>query len=190
MKILYVLNIFFYLCSIMNNKELNNELRTKAIANGLCKQWQNEWKEDWDQDKMIRQFYRGLDFFLKRRFMSNDFMKQNFDIKFRRENGVLVDDKYSLMNPETALLIGNSESTIRVNGCQASHVYVLDDSKIKVYAKNKSFVIVHALGSAQIEAKAYDSARLVVIQHSHDIKLNVDENIVLKEEFDYLKDLS
>lgn len=168
-------------------KELNTQLRNKAINCGLCNQWQKEWKNDWDFEKMANQFYLGLDFYLKTRFMSKEFIKQSFDLDYRRKNGVLVDDKYSLINPKNSILIGDSDGTIRVNGTSSSNIYVTDNSKLKIIGRNRSFVIVHALDNAQIYAEQYDKARLVVIKHSHDAKISTFGNVTLREEYDYLK---
>lgn len=171
----------------MSEKELNKELKEKAIACGLCQQWQNEWQCDWSMEKMISQFYRGLDFFLKKRFVSNSFIKKNVPIEFRRSNGILVDDKYSLVNPENAILLGKSESTIRINGSKASHVYVTDKGKLTVIAKNRAFVLVHLLDDASVDAQAFDSARLVVIQHSNGVSIKTNDLAIVKREFGFLK---
>lgn len=171
----------------MKEKELNKELRERAIAHGLCRQWQEEWKDDWSLDKMMRRFYKGLDFYLKKRFVSGSFIKKNFPIDYRRKNGLLVDDTYSLVNPSEAILIGDSTSTIRINNTNTSNIYVTDKSKLKVIAKNRAFVIVHMLDSSSVGAEAYDSAKLIVIQHANSVHINANEQVEVKREFDYLR---
>lgn len=169
----------------MNEKIINKLLKEKAIDCGLCDQWKKEWEQDWDFEKLANQFYRGLDFYLKTRFIPTKFFKESFDIDFLRKNGILVDDKYSLLNPENAILIGNSNGTVRMNGFKATNVYVVDKSHLKIIAKNRSFVIVHALDRCVINASKNDLAHLVVIKHSPDVK--VEGNAIVKEEYDYLK---
>ena len=168
-------------------KQINNELRDKAVNCGLCKQWQNDWEKEWDLERMASQFYRGIDFYLKNRFIPKDYFKNAFGLDYLRKKGCIVDDIYSLTNPENCILIGNSQSTVRVNAENASNIYVIDDSKLKVIARNRSFVIVHALDNAQIEAWQYDNARVVIIRHSEDIKITTNGNVKVKEELDYLK---
>lgn len=171
----------------MNKKELNKELRAQAINNGLCAMWQKEWKEDWDLDKMISQFYRGIDFFLDKRFVSNNFIKENFDRYFLRKNGILVDDTYSLLNPRNAILIGESQSTIRFNNYMVTTIYVIDNSKAKILAKGHSSVIVHLLGNPQVEVEQKEHGNVLIINHSKESVIISDDGIKIKEEFDYLK---
>lgn len=170
----------------MEEKYINNELRRMAVSCGLCNQWQEDWKNDWNLPKMVDKFFSGIDFYLKTRFVSRQFIMESFPLEFLRENGIIVNDKYSLMNPEHAILIGDSSSTIRVNGFKSATVYVTDNSHLKVYAKNRAFVIVHALDSAEIDGKAYGEADIVIIKHSTSIKITPDESIRIKEELEYL----
>lgn len=171
----------------MDKKELNNELRTQAINNGLCAMWQKEWKNDWDLDKMVSQFYRGIDFFLDKRFVSDAFIKDNFEKDFLRKNGILVDDTYSLLNPSKAILIGNSQSNIRYNNYKVSTIYIIDNSKAKIIAKGHSAVIVHLLGSPQVEVEQKEHGNVLIINHSKESVIISDDGIKIKEEFDYLK---
>lgn len=136
---------------------------------------------------MVSQFYRGLDFFLKNRYVSNDFLKENFDNGFLRQNGILVDDNYSLLNPKSSILIGKSSSRIRFNGRNCANIYIIDDSKAMIAASGNSFVIVHLLGNASVEAVQKDNADLVIINHTHNSSISSEGNVRIKEEFDYLK---
>ena len=95
---------------------------------GLCNQWQMEWSIDWNNDRMISQFYRGIDFYLKTRFVDRQFIKENFDIGLLRKNGILVDDTYSLINPEkvgcmTGTMIGMFASG---NGTESDNYAAFD----------------------------------------------------------------
>lgn len=166
----------------MNKKELNNSLRTKAVSCGLCNDWQKEWRQDWNLDRMVSQFYRGIDFFIDKRFVSNEFIKDNFNKDFLRRNGIIVDDTYSMVNPLYSILVGKSKSTIRMNGYKAGTTYILDNSEVNVKASGKSFIIVHAYGCAKINAEQDDKARVVVIKHSTQCHVVAKENIKVVEE--------
>ena len=145
---------------------LNKEIREMAISHGLCEGWQKEWEYDWDQDRMISQFFRGIDFFIYKRFIPVEYIKVNFDKYFLRHKGIIIDDTYSLLNPTNAILVGNSKSTIRINGMKASTIYVTDSSKATITVRDKSFAMVHLYGQSSIDAKAYDSASITIIKHS------------------------
>lgn len=172
---------------MIDNKALNELLRQKTIACGLCSQWQSEWNEDWDLDRMATRFYRGIDFFLEKRFLTISEIKDMFDQKWLRDNGILADDDYSLLNPENAILLGNSKSTVRLNGSNAANVYVTDNSWAKVIVKDRAFVIVHVLGKAQVDIKRYGRASCTVILHSEEAVIDADDSVKVKYEFDYLR---
>ena len=170
----------------MEEKILNKHLRQMAVGCGLCKQWQKDWEDDWDLSKMVDKFYEGIDFYLKTRFIPNLYLKENFPVEFLRKNAILVDDKYSIMNPEQAILIGESESTIRMNGREVSTVYVTDHSRLKVLAKDKSFIIVHALDSAEIEGETEGLGDIVIIRHSKNVKIKNNGGVRIKDELNFL----
>lgn len=163
-------------------KVVNDELRKMAISCGLCGQWQDEWKYDWDVNRLFSQFYRGIDFFIDKRFVTDEYIKDNFDKETLRQNGMLVDDEFSMMNPNNAILIGRSKGTVRMNGFKVTTVYVTDESRLKIVCKNRSFAMVHAYGNTSIDAKVYDSASIVVIRHSDSVSVTAGEEVKIKDE--------
>ena len=176
-----------YICIIMNEKELNKDLRSMAIGCGICKQFLDEWGKDWTVDHMISQFFKGIDFYLKKRFVSNEYIKANFDRDFLRSKGALVDDKYSLLNPTQAILIGNSNGTLRINGYTVSTIYVIDDSHAKIIVKGNAFALVHALGNARIDASLQGNAKCTVLRHSETASVIASAGVKVTDELDYLK---
>lgn len=172
---------------MIERKYLNNILREKAINSGLCQKWQEEWKEDWDEKKMAKQFFRGIDFYLKYKFVSTSDIKGLFDIGFLRANGIIVDDKYSLLNPSHAILIGDSVSVIRSNGRNISSVYVTGNSKAKIIVKDNAYTLVHILDKANVAVTAQQPASCTVIRHSKKAVAETCGNVTVKDEFSYLR---
>ena len=167
--------------------ELNKELKNQAIALGLCQPWQDSWKKDWSNVKMVEKMYKGMDFCLKHHWPSNDFITRHFDLGFLRQYNVFVNDKYSVCNPKQSLVLGSSEITFRYNAWYNGSIHIRDNSSVKIYARNKSFVIIHLYEKAYIEAEQTDKATIVIIKHSPDVTIVADTNIKVKEEYDYLK---
>ena len=167
--------------------ELNKDLREQAISLGLCNEWQKLWKNDWSREKMVEQMFKGLDFCLKHRYPSNDFILNHFDIAFRRKCNVFVNDKYSVVNPEQSLVLGNSDITFRYNMWNPGRIYIRDNAAMRLIAKNRSFVIVHLFDEAYVTAEQFDKAKIVLIKHSDKVTIVADTNIKVKEEYDYLK---
>ena len=167
--------------------ELNNELRNQAIALGLCQEWQNAWKKDWSKEKMVEKMYKGIDFCLKYHYPSNDFILNHFDQDFRRQSNVYVNDRYSVCNPKQSLVLGNSDITFRYNAWGNGVIHVRDNATAKIYARNKSFVIVHIYDDACIKAEQTDKATIVLIKHSPKVTIEAGGNIKIREEYNYLK---
>ena len=167
--------------------ELNKDLRNQAIALGLCNDWQKLWNNDWSKEKMVERMYKGLDFCLKYHYPSNDYILKHFDLDFRRKSNVYVNDKYSVCNPKQSLVLGSSEITFRYNAWGNGYIHVRDNSHAKIFAKNKSFVIVHLYEKAYVTAEQTDKATIVLIKHSPDVTIVAETNIKVKEEYDYLK---
>lgn len=167
---------------MIDEKELNKTLRESAIKNGLCAQWQKEWEKDWDIEYMISQFFRGLDFFLIHRFMTNDFMKENFNIDVRRSHNILVDDEYSLSNPKQALIAGDSKATIDADSWAVTTIYAIDNSYVNITAKDCSIVMIHLLDSAQVNVKKKDNSKVFVYIHSKKAVVISDDDIKIREE--------
>ena len=167
--------------------ELNKELKNQAVFLGLCQEWQKLWEKDWSREKMVERMYKGLDFCLKHHWPSNDYILKHFEQEFLRNNNIFVNDKHSVCNPKQSLVLGNSEMTIRYNAWGNGYIHVRDNSSAKIFARNKSFVIVHLYEKAYIEAEQQDKATIVIIKHSQDVTIVADKNIKVKEEYNYLK---
>lgn len=171
----------------MDNAELNRCLRNKAIALGLCENWQGQWNNDWDEGKMIAKYKEGIDFCLANRYPSNDFIKRNFSLKSLRKGGLFVDDKYSINDMRTVVALGSSNLRIRYNGNSIGEVYMTDDSIINLTARDDCHIIVHILGNAKISASQYGKASLLIIKHSTPCTVVTEGNVRIKEELDWLK---
>lgn len=171
----------------MDNREINSELRKKAISLGLCNEWQNNWQNDWTEDKMIAKYKEGVDFCLANNYPSNEFIKHNFSQKALRSGGLLIDEKYSVDNRRTFVVRGRSEITARYNGDCLGVAYVADNSTLNITARNRSHVIVHILGNAHVNASQYDNATLMLIRHSHECSYTAEGRVAVKTELDWLK---
>ena len=171
----------------MEHNVLNRELRQMAVNHRLCKQWQKDWEVEWSLDRMAEQFFRGIDFYLSERFVSREFIMENFDKQFLREKCILVDDVYSLSNPGRSILIGNSSSTIRFSGSKIGTVYLTDSSSCKILAQGNCHIIIHLLDDSKVYIEQSGNARVVALRHSESCTVDSHGNIKVKYELGYLK---
>ena len=164
--------------------KLNETLRNKAVALGLCEQWQRDWNTNWDYDKLVFKFYEGIDFCLSNRFPSNDFIKNHFPLNVLHKWNVIVDEKRSILNAPEAAIFGSSDATARYNARNCGRIHIRDEASLKITAHNRSFVIVHILDKATVIAEAYEKADLILIKHSPDCTITKTDNVKVIEEYD------
>lgn len=167
----------------MDLGELNKILRQKAVDSGLCEKWQQDWQQDWSKGVMLEKFLDGIDFCLSHNYPDKSFIKENFTKEELRNAAILVDDAWSLVNPRQSVLLGNSTSTLRYNGLSVGRVHICDNSKAKVVAKNRSFVIVHLVGNAAVDAETDETGRITIIRHDEHTSIETTGNVSVKKEF-------
>ena len=167
--------------------DLNKELRGQAVKLGICDEFLKLWSNDWSREKMVEMMYRGLDFCLIHHYPSNDFIVKHFSLDFLRKSNVFVNDRYSVVNPKKSLILGTSDVTFRYNMWENGRIYVRDNASLKLYAKNRCFVIVHLFDNATVDAEQLDKASVIIIKHSPKVTIRTNGSIKVKEEYNYLK---
>ena len=172
----------------MDLGELNKTLRKKAVDSGLCEKWQQDWQQDWSKGVMLEKYLDGIDFCLSHNYPDKSFIKKNFTKDELRNAAILVDDAWSLANPRQSVLLGSSTSTMRYNGISVCRIHICDNSKAKVIAKNRSFVIVHLVGNAAVNAETDETGRIAVIRHDESTSAETTGNVSVRKEFGLYSD--
>ena len=132
-------------------KWLNNHLRNEARKLGLCDKWFNEWhEENYSFQQLIDKFIDGLDFCFVFNFPNTEFIKKYFPKELLRKNSILVDDRWSLLNPKYAVLLGNSESNIRYNGWTVGSVHLKGISTARILVKDNCHLIINVYDDAGV----------------------------------------
>lgn len=182
----------------MTESELSIKLREDARRIGLCDQWYGEWKDETTMQELINKYKKGLDFALKHRWPSLQFIKTHFPQEVLRENGILVDDirSYPVRNPATRrliyirnyVLLGESHGVIRYSfKSHTCNVWVRDTSTIRVEVKYGSFILIHLFDKAKADVKTDMVSKICVIKHSPDVSIKQEGMVTIRNEFNYLK---
>lgn len=180
----------------MTEKELSVKLREDARRIGLCDKWYSEWEDNTDRDHLVDMYKRGLDFCIKHKWPSKDFIKHHFSQDFLRHHGILVDDTRSypvrgddrrLIYIREYVLLGKSNATIRYTfRPHMCNVWVRDDSHVTVDVKYGAYALVHLFDKASANIKTDLVSKVTVIRHSQDCSLKKDGVVTVKDEFHYL----
>lgn len=182
----------------MDEKELSIILREDARRIGLCDEWYAQWKDETSQQELCDKMKKGLDFCIKHRWPSKQFITHHFSQEFRRKNGILVNDirSYPERDPETRrliyikeyLLLGESKSVIRYSfRPHTCNVWVFDNSKVTVDVKYGAYILIHLFDNATADVTTDLVSKVSVIRHNKNTKVVKREGIVnIRDEFHYL----
>lgn len=175
-----------------NLGQINKELRSSAISHGLCAKWQKEWKGDWNFSTLAKRYFMGIDFCFKNEYPSNEYILRISEQAFRREVGIIIDDKYSLLNPEMCAIMGNSKAKVRTNGINASSIWIKDNAEVTLIARGRSSQHIHVFGNAKINVEVCEKdAEILIFRHSEKVEIAPYNEpigkVLVYEELDYLK---
>lgn len=173
-----------------DNTQLSLQLKKEAVRLGLCKQWTEAWKDNTTQQELINKFIRGYDFCLKHNWPSVDFICDNFDEDLLHKNGIIARGRYSFLNPETCIVMGDgTQATIRINGKHPSRIYLNSGTSTKIIVKTSELVIIETRGDAAFEVMAegdYDHDIVVYDYSSHTIFPTLPDCVKYKRLKDYI----
>lgn len=170
----------------MINKQLNMTIREEGRFLGMCDEFYNK-KWDCTLEQLVKRMFKGIDFCLKHHWPSNEFIKKNFQRDFLRQQGVFVDDEYSICNVEESLVLGGSKIRYRYSGKYYGNIRVRDLSKAEITARGDGLVIVHLFERSCVWVDQSEKAKVTVIKHSPNVLINASEGVKVLEEYDYLE---
>lgn len=163
-------------------------LRDEADVLGLCGEWHDAWSDKATRQELVNKYLRGIDFCLRHKWPSADFIERNFDRDILRKNGILANDRYSLRNNGEIVVLGNSEAVVRIDGACPSRIYACGTSSSKIYVNTSEKVIVEVRDHARVEVILGDGYHtdVSVYEYSGDSAVIAPDSVKYKREKDYL----
>ena len=173
----------------MEIKKINKILYKEALNADMCERVKNEWHDTLSEQALIDLWYDNYDFVIANHFPANENIKKCFKKNILRGNNVLVDDSWSLLNPEKAMILGESESNIRFNGYHVGHCWVRDRSLVNVYVKDNADVTICVMDNAKVHVINYSNmAKVLVMKYApQSVITHNGMNIRIREHFGFLK---
>lgn len=151
----------------MNIEKVNEELFSQAKRLRMCDTVHKYWYgKNLPVEELFSLYYANLDFCTEYRWPSRKTLKTLFTEEQRRNNGMLVDDTWSLLNPTHAIILGKSRAKARYNAFSVARLTVMDASECEITAKGHAVVHVHVYDKAKVNIVAEDGARVSVFKHS------------------------
>ncbi len=172
----------------MKLEEINKILYEKGLSCDMCKEVRDEWTETLSKQELIDLWFQNYDFAVTNHYPSNADIKNFFDKKLLRDNNVIIDDKWSLLNPSKAMILGDSDTNIRFNGFNVGQVWVRDNSMANIFVRDNADVTVCVMEHGEVNIINYNStARVLVIKYSSAAMVSKTGNgIRVRENYSYL----
>jgi len=181
----------------MTENELSIKLREDARRLGLCDEWYGKWLDNTDKEELVSMYKKGLDFCIKHRWPTRQFILHHFPQDFLREQGILVNDtrSYPVRDKDRRLvyirdfvLLGDSHATVRYSfRPHMCNIWVCDNSTIKVDVKYGAYMLIHLFDGATADVVTDLVSKVSVIRHSPETSVKKNGVVTIRNEYNYLK---
>ena len=166
----------------MGIEEVNEILFSQAKALKMCDNVHRVWYgKTLDVKELMDLFYRNLDFCIDNRWPKRETLSLLFEKDTLRKNGIIADDKWSLLNATNAVIMGDSETTARYNGFSVGKIYVFDNSSCNVTVKGHARAVIHAYDNAKVSVVAENGSHAIVLRHSRQSSCSCMGQTTIKE---------
>lgn len=133
---------------------------------GLCEKWTQEWDHSFDDYEFCEKFKAGQDFCIQNNYPDLNFIRKFFDTSSLENFGVFVDKDFSneefRMTNGTFVFLGNCSGRIVFPRWSSALLYVRDNCKLKVIAREYSRISVRIYDKVEIDSEIDDRARMKI----------------------------
>lgn len=144
--------------------ELSDELKQKAINLGLCELWQNNWGNP-NEDLLLMKYKKGIHWCMERNYPLASFIVEKFGVEKMEEYSIYADKKATSENEPTIIIRGNSDFEITYDYYNVGAVWIGNDSKATIHAKENAIVNVHVYDNAEVEIMRDGNAKVKVYRN-------------------------
>lgn len=143
--------------------ELNRQLKQDGIAVGLCSQYQGLLERSDTVEKMVKLFFRGIDFCIKNDYPTLEFMRKNFKGKSEPYGGYVDDEITGLRNAPDVVLNGDCKAMLEYDEYSVSRLYVRHSSHAAVNVSDHAVLTIDAFDNSHLTvAVAGGNAQVIV----------------------------
>ena len=143
---------------------INKELRSLAIAKGLCEEWQNDWIRDKNKHELVSMFIKGIDFCIINEYPSISYIKQNFKDVIH-DHCLFVDEDVSLKNERTIVLNGRCNANVIYDKYSVGQIYIRHNSKLLLLAKDNCRVFIMTHDKSSIKVQTQGNAKASIFEY-------------------------
>lgn len=166
----------------MDIEKINETLFSQARDLRMCDDVHRAWYgRCLTVDELFDLYYRNLDFCTDYRWPGTEEARELFTDEERHAHGVVMDEKWSLLNPTHSIVTGKSNAKIRYNGFNVARTTIMDKSFCDISVKGHAFVTIHLYDKARINIVVETPATAMIIKHSNDCRCTLTGQATIKE---------
>ena len=139
-----------------------NDLKQKAIALGLCNEFQAKWSED-----LVGMYKQGVTWCMKHRYPTladmlpyKELLESSDVFNSRVVDLLLTDDTY---------ILNDCTGKVEINDYNVSGLYVALDSVIELSVNDNAILVVESYDNAVLRIKVGDDAKCTVWQYGDSV---------------------
>ena len=160
--------------------DLQEDLKRKAIACGLCEQWQREWGKP-DEDELINKFIEGIDFCIEHDYPTNDYIIRHFKQETLHRHGVYINEKFNVVNPPVIVSLGECEGYVALKDVVARTIYARHNSILKITLTEMANASVRVHDNAEVEICNNGCGKAYAYLYSDNAKIKADGDVVIRD---------
>lgn len=154
--------------------KLNTYLKIEAMKHGLCQQWTNEWSGDCSVEELVDKYKRGLDFCIKHKYPSREYIDSHFDKEELRALGLYhsLEDFDDTPGSDIFIIQHGSRGTLHFKGYDAATVWVLEGCDVSIIVEDHAFVMIHTVGKTELFVNKGVMSTAKVNKHGNEASVN------------------
>ena len=155
------------------------EIYKMAKSIGLGADCKAEMIQDHSLKKLGEMYFKGSDWSMEHDFPNLKLLRE---LKGQTEQyGLYTDHSGQIHALQRMALFGNSNAIVNYNGFSVSEIIIRHDTKVKIVAKDYSYLVVNVLDSAHVEIESKDNATVSVYVYGNSAKITGSTNVIIRK---------
>jgi len=160
----------FYDFGLDKTYTIMSDLKTKAIALGLCADFQKTWSED-----LVGMYKQGITWCAKHQYPSLEDMQPYKEML--EENDIFCSRSVDLLMTDDTYILNNCTGKAEINDYNVSGLYVALDSVLELTVGDNSILVVETYDNTILRVTVAENAKCTVWQYGNSVIQVISGNV-------------
>jgi len=157
---------------------INKQLTKDATRAGICAEWHKRMAETTDFGEFMNMYYKGIDFCIKNKFPTLEYIRKNLKGKTESYGG-FIDEEMRVESLKYSVARGTTRGTAVYKNFDVCRIFLFEDSEVEVHVSGNAFVMVDLYDNAKVSIIATDEGKATVMQHGGEVNI-INDNGKIK----------